>query len=68
MHSYEMTDDAEEDIRKIATYSLKHYGATKMREYINGLEKCAEATSHGSSYYKELRIKNYTIRSGLHIR
>ena len=40
MASYQLTEDAEEDVEGIYEYSILNFGLQQARDYVNGLHRC----------------------------
>ncbi|MGK7875117.1 MAG: type II toxin-antitoxin system RelE/ParE family toxin [Xenococcaceae cyanobacterium] len=55
MPSYELTPHAEEDLGKIAEYTINTHGAAQAEKYVTALEKCAENLANGDGHYRELK-------------
>ena len=66
MKGYELTKDAEKDLREIARYTLNKWGKKMLQEYRNGLKKTFntiaknEARKHAfSKKFPELLVTKY---------
>jgi len=40
MASYQLTEDAADDVDGIYEYSIRHFGLQQARDYVNGLHAC----------------------------
>jgi len=46
MRDYELTKDAEQDLREVANYTLRKWGKAKLHEYRGGLKDTFQAIGH----------------------
>ncbi len=49
MFLYELTKEAEQDLREIARYTLKHWGKDVLNQYRSGLEATFKAIANGEA-------------------
>ena len=62
MTSYETTQAALDDWRKIVEYTIENYGEAQTRKYMASLLKCIETTANGTGVYKDKKMGARKIR------
>jgi len=62
MDLYELSFDAEEDLRGIIDYTIDIFGMKKMRTYMKQLTSCMKAMAISKKYCKEIEISGDVIR------
>lgn len=62
MPPYELSLDAEKDLRTVVKHTLTRWGAAQVREYMQALERCMEALATEFGHYKTLHEVHPALR------
>ena len=54
MPSYELTLEAETDLREIVRYTTERWGEKQTRIYVQALQRCAEAIATGQGLFQDV--------------